>query len=180
MANKIMYGLDNVYYAKYDEATKEYSTPVAWPGAVSLSLDAEGDTNTFYADNLGYFVTVANNGYSGDFESAIIPESFKTDIMGEVKDSESGLIVENANAQPKPFALLFQFTGDVSKARYVLYNCKMARPSIESQTTEDSIEVKTVSANITATPLPDGKVKGFCEDTSASCYANWFQSVVTE
>ena len=55
--NKVQYGLKNVYYATVTVGTNSvtYGTPVAWPGAVSLSLSAEGDTNDFYADNIKYF-----------------------------------------------------------------------------------------------------------------------------
>ena len=68
MANKIRYGLSNVYYAVATLGTNNsatYATPVALPGAVSLSLDAEGETSNFYADNIAYYVTNSNNGYSG-------------------------------------------------------------------------------------------------------------------
>ena len=64
MANKVQYGLKNVYYATVTVGTSTvtYGSPVAWPGAVSLSLSAEGDINDFYADNVKYFTAVANNG----------------------------------------------------------------------------------------------------------------------
>ena len=55
MANKIKYGLKNVYYAKITEGTGgtiTYGTPVAIPGAVSMSLDAQGEISKFYADNI--------------------------------------------------------------------------------------------------------------------------------
>lgn len=182
MANKVMYGLKNVHYASVTVGTNSvtYGTPVAWKGAVSLSLDAEGDTNDFYADNMKYFTAIANNGYSGDFESAMIPDSFKTDIMGETvgTGAKSGIYYEDATVQPKAFALLFEFDGDQNATRYVLYNCKMARPSIESSTTEDGIEVQTVSGEITAAPRAfDNIVKAVCASTASSAYSSWYTTV---
>ena len=48
MANRVKYGLKSVYYAvcTVDATTNvaTYGTPKPWPGAVSLSLDAEGGT----------------------------------------------------------------------------------------------------------------------------------------
>jgi len=182
MANKVQYGLKNVYYATVTVGTNTvtYGTPVPWPGAVSLSLSAEGDTNDFYADNVRYFTSIANNGYQGDFESAMIPDSFKTSIMGETvgTGTKTGVYYEDATVQPKAFALLFQFEGDENATRHVLYNCKMARPDIESSTTEDGIEVNTVSGEVTASPRAfDGIVKASCASTAATAYTNWFTTV---
>ena len=50
----------------------EYGVPKAIPGAVSISLDAEGESSPFYADGIVYFRSVTNNGYSGDLEMALI------------------------------------------------------------------------------------------------------------
>lgn len=183
MANKVHYGLKNVHYATVTVGTSSvtYGTPVPWPGAVSLSLSAEGDTNDFYADNVKYFTSIANNGYSGDFESAEMPESFRTDIMGETvatTGAKAGIYYEHADVQPKAFALLFQFEGDANATKHVLYNCKMARPDIESSTTEDGIEVKTISGEITASPRAfDEIVKASCASTASTAYANWFTTV---
>jgi len=182
MANKVQYGLKNVHYATVTVGTNTvtYGTPVAWPGAVSLALSAEGSTDTFYADNIAYFTAIANNGYSGDFESAMMPDSFRTDIMGETlgTGAKSGIYFEAADVQPKAFALLFQFEGDQNATKYALYNCKMSRPDIESATTEDGIEVKTVSGEITASPRAfDNIVKAQCASTAATAYTNWFTAV---
>lgn len=178
MANKVLYGLKNVHYALYTESTGTYGTVKEWPGAVSISLSAEGESNTFYADNMPYFVTVSNAGYSGDFESAKIPADFRTAIMGETKDTTTGIVIEDSAVAPKPFALMFEFQGDETAARYCMYNCKISRPNIESSTTEEGVEVQTVTATITCIPQPDtGYVKAFCEDTSASAYSGWYSEV---
>ncbi|MBQ1195378.1 MAG: phage tail protein [Clostridia bacterium] len=182
MANKVQYGLKNVHYATVTVGTNSvtYGTPVAWPGAVSLSLSAEGETNVFFADNVAFYTAISNNGYSGDFESALIPDTFKADIMGETvgTGAKSGVYYEDANVQPKAFALLFQFEGDETATKHVLYNCKMTRPDIESSTTEEGIEVQTVTGEITASPRAfDQKVKASCANTAASAYSTWFTTV---
>ena len=81
MGNKVKYNLKNVHAAKLTETADDGGTPVfayaapkAIPGAVSISLDAEGETSPFYADGIVYFRSVTNNGYSGDLEIALIPE----------------------------------------------------------------------------------------------------------
>ena len=75
MANKVIYNLKNVHAAKLtkgEDGSYTYETPKAIPGAVSISLDAEGDSSPFYADGIVYFRSVSNNGYSGDLEIAPI------------------------------------------------------------------------------------------------------------
>ena len=76
MGNKIKYNLKNVHAAKLtrgEDGSFTYAKPKANPGAVSISLDAEGDSSPFYADGIVYFRSTANNGYSGDLEIALIP-----------------------------------------------------------------------------------------------------------
>ena len=86
--NKVKYNIKNVYVAKQTEETTTgtttytYDTPKNIPGAVSISLDAQGDISTFYADGIAYYVTSANNGYEGDLEIALVPSWFRTDILG--------------------------------------------------------------------------------------------------
>ena len=179
MANKIKYGLKNVYYAKITEGTGgtiTYGTPVRIPGAVSMSLDAQGEISKFYADNIVYYQTASNNGYEGDLEIALVPESFRTDILGEVKDATTGIIAEYADHQPSSFALLFQFEGDVNAVKHVLYNCTATRPGVEGNTKEESVEPQTSTLTISAAPRStDSLVKASCEEGSA--YATWFTAV---
>lgn len=180
MANKIKYGIKNVYYAVATEGVGgvlSYATPVALPGAVSLSLDAQGDTNTFYADNIAYYTSTANNGYSGDLELALLPDEFRTDVLGEVVD-ENDLLVELSNTSTVEFALLFQFEGDDLAARHCLYRCTASRPSVSGSTKEESIEPQTESVTITAMPrINDEVVKSKCLEGGTG-YSTWFTAVV--
>jgi phi13 family phage major tail protein len=184
MSNKVKYNLKNVHAAKLTETVTEgvtsysYATPQAIPGAVSITLDAEGDSSPFYADGIVYFRSYANNGYSGDLEIALIPEWFRTEILKEVLDT-NGILVEKAdNAESVKFALLFEFDGDERAIRHVMYNCSASRPSIESSTKEETIEPGTETLSLTADPREDGLVKSRIGDTTAKAtYDGWYQSV---
>ena len=178
--NKVKFGLRNCYYAKATMGASgdiAFGTPVAMPGAVSLSLDPEGESENLYADDSVYFVVSTNNGYSGDLELALIPESFLKDIMHEDEDS-NGVIIENKDAQPEHFALLFDFTGDQKKIRHCMYYCTAQRAGIAGDTKEDKTEVKTEKLTIKSTPLPNGIVKAKTgNNTSDSVYNSWFSRV---
>lgn len=179
-ANKVKFGLKMVHYAKanFDEdGNVTYDKPVRMPGAVSLSLDPDGSVETFWADDVAFFVTNSNSSYSGDLELALIPESFSKDILHDEEDA-NGVFAENADAEPEHFALLFEFMGDQRKIRHVLYNCTCSRPSIESETVEDSKEPKTDSLEITATALANGYVKAKTgTNTTTDVYNAWYDSV---
>ena len=178
--NKVKFGLKNCHYAiatLAEDGTVSFGTPVAMPGAVSLSLDAEGENDPFYADDSVYYMVSNNNGYSGDFELALIPESFLTDVMHEVEDA-NGVIAENKDVEPEHFALLFEFSGDQRKIRDCMYYCSATRPSVSGSTKEDSTEVQTETLSITATPLPSGLVKVKTgTNTSEETYNNWYNAV---
>lgn len=181
--NKIKYGISKCYYAVATDdgnGNLTYATPVALPGAVSLSMEAQGETNTFYADNIAYFTSVANNGYEGDLELALLPDGFRQNVLGETLDTK-GMYLEKANATVKEFALLFQFEGDQNATRHCMYRCVASRPATSGQTKEDSIEPQTETVTITAMPrLNDDLVKARCPYTAStsSSYQTWFDAVV--
>lgn len=180
MANKVKYGLKNVHYAKLTDTagTITYATPVPIPGTVALALSPVGDSTPFFADDIQYFVAVANSGYDGTLEVAMLPESFTTDILGETISTTDKVSTENANAVISEFALLFEFTGDTKGIKHVLYRCKATRPNIESGTKTQSIEVKTETLNLTVSPLADGKIKAKTTDqTTADVFSGWYTKV---
>ena len=183
MANKIKFGLKNVHYAKATigaDGTATYSTPVAWPGAVDLSMDAQDEEITFRADNTDYYSGFANNGYSGDFESALIPDDFRSDVLGEITSGDLKLeTTENANTH---FALLFEFQGDESATRHIFYNCTASRPSVSGKTTDSTVTPETEKVTIVAKSIynePTGKnlVKARCTDPSSATYTGWYSAV---
>lgn len=178
MANKITYGLRNVsvwpILSTSDAGVPSFGTRIPIPGATEMSLDAEGSSDPFYADDQVYYQGVANNGYSGSITFADIPKLFLTGVMGDTVDA-NGALIENADAEPKEFAVAFEFKGDKAKRRHLFYRCKATRPSVGSSTKEDSISPNTNELSITAMPrLDNGNVKARAEETDAA-YASWYE-----
>jgi len=147
------------------------------PGAVSIGLDPEGESENFYADDIVYVVLNNNAGYEGDLELALIPEEFLKDILHEEEDA-NGVLLENADNTFERFALLFEFTGDQKAIRHVFYCCSASRPSAEGDTKEDEKDVQTEELSIIASALANGYVKAKTgENTSKAVYDAWYDEV---
>lgn len=180
--SKVKYGLKNAHYAPIIEVggVISFGTPVRLPGAVNLTMEPVGDSVEFYADDELYFGEEVNNGYDGDLEIALVPDSFRRDILGEVLDA-NGVQIERSSQSGSKFALLFEFTTDVNAKRHALYYCNAARPSVEGATKTGTKEVKSETFSFKSRPLPGtADVKGSSTaSTDPTTYANWYSAVQT-
>lgn len=185
--SKVRFGLAKAYYAVINNGGT-YGDPVALPGAVSLDLSREGsEPQTFWADNVAYYVTpAANGGYTGTLTLAIVPDSFKVAVLGEVVD-DNGMQVEIADATPKSFALMYEVEGDLDKKRYVFFNCSAQRAVASANTKSDSTNPDTQDLEFSAigkdftfggTGVTKNIVKGSAEE-SATAFAGWYTAVPT-
>lgn len=184
---RIRYGIKNTHYAlvtKDDDGKLTYDKPVAILGTKSMSLDAQGEDVTEYADDGIWFQNTTNNGYSGtlEFEDTESADTFLTAVCGWTKDETTGVVTEKSSDTPVEFALLTQFTldGEASGAtgkRVKFYRVKASRPSVSGSTKESSITVATNSINITCLPrLSDDVVKATATSKD-SAYESWFSAV---
>lgn len=178
--NKIKFGIENCVYAARTVATNgtvSYGAVKSLPGAVSLSLSPEGTDNPFYADDIEYYRTMANNGYSGTLELAIIPDEFRIYALGEVEDSNH-VLVEKSNASAGEFAFGFKHQGDDHDTLFWFYNCVCTRPDITANTKEDSISPQTETLNIVFRPETNKVVRvKTIATTNSSTITGWFSSV---
>lgn len=180
--NKVKFGLSNVVIAPITATSASsytYGTPIPVPGAVNLSFTPAGDTNDFYADNLIYFSSTANQGYEGSLELALIPDEIRTAILGETVDS-NGALIESADDTNIGFAFGFQIEGDKRNRRFWYYNCTLTRPANNGATNEASITPQTDSLDMKAMPrLSDKKVRCMLEktDDNEAAYNAFFNSV---
>lgn len=187
--NKVHFGLKNVHYALITYSTEgvpSWGTPKAVPGAVSLTLSKEGSDTDFYADDIKYFHLAGNNGYSGSLEMASFPPSMRNDIWGNTITSTSKMLVEDIDAQPAEFALLFEIDGDKNAERYCFYRCQASRPDVASSTKAETTEVQTQSCDLTAMPVMDPTAESVINgkvyykttaDTPSATYADFYGAV---
>ena len=175
MADKVKFGIKNVHIFPIDSWTGDvptYGSVIKVPGTVNLSLDQQGDTNDFYADNIKYYTSVANNGYAGTLEVAVIPDEFRTKILGYLTD-DNDVLVEDI-VEPKHFAMTFEEDGDQIGTKFVLYNGTASRPSLNKSTTTESKEPSTQELNISFAPLASGRVMAMTTaDTADATLAAW-------
>ena len=182
---KIRYGLSNCYYAKYNGLVNDaesYATPVQMPGAVAITLDPSGESVDEYADNILWFHSDVNNGYSGSLEVEVLGDDFRKDILGEEEDS-AGVLFENSDAPVVEFALLgqFQLEGDNDTGkRFCLFRCTASRPSMNGSTKEATISPQHDTVNLTAMPRVSDHMTKATAKNSSDKYATWFNNVVTK
>lgn len=177
--SKVRFGIKNAYYSKITESegTITYATPKALKGAINLSLSPVGENAEIYADDILYFNENVNNGYDGTLELALISDDFKSDILGEIADS-NGVIEENATASQHNFALLCEFTTDSGATKFAFYNCSASRSEIAGSTKTATKEFATETINLQIRPNADGIVQRHTNDTTDSTVVNnWYASV---
>ena len=175
--DKVKFGIKNVHIFPQLTDAPTFGPVIDVPGAVSLSLDAQGDISKFYADNIAYYQTSANNGYEGDLEVALIPDEVFEKIFNYVKD-EDNVYTENASKNVVPFAMTFEEEGDQAGTKFVLYNCTATRPSRSLATVEDSKEPTTQTLSVSAAPLKDGNVMAMTSaDTTVDVLKDWHTDV---
>lgn len=178
MANKVKFNIKNVHYAVKTE--EGYATPVAIPGAVSISLEPQGEHEPFYADGIEYYIASSNSGYEGDLEVALIPDQFRKDVLKEVED-ENKVLIENTDVEPAKFALGFDIDGNEKTTKFWFFNCTATRPGTNAQTNEGSKNPITDTITISAVPDADGNVRAkTTANTTEDILANWYKTVYTK
>ncbi|MHC5250474.1 major tail protein [Enterococcus sp. LJL90] len=179
--NKVTYGLENAHYAKLtfgDNGVPTFATPVPIKGSVEFTMDPESNAIEFAADNDSrYFSADENNGYSGTLTIANMPLSFRKDILGEEEDTTAGTITELADAKFSPFALLFQFDGDVTKTRHLIYYCNGSRATVSSKTGKDITGVELPFKSKQLIYKDKKLIKTQTTSEESAKYADWFKTV---
>lgn len=151
--NKVEFGISQLHIGTYEvgnDGTVTLGTPFHQIGAVSLSVDAESDSNDFYADNVKFWSGFSDNGFSGSMEVAKFDTLFKTQFLSYITLDDGGIAQVKGSTNPNVY-VAFQTEGDVESRRVIMYNCQLGAISREYTTIEDTKEPVTESIDITVT-----------------------------
>ena len=152
MANKVEFGISNLYVGTYSVGTTgtvTMGTPYHQAGAISFSPEEQSESNNFYADNVIYWSGYSGGTFEGDLEVAKFDDAFKTQFLGYVqKASDGGLAVVKNATKPKVY-IAFQVEGDAESRRIIMYNCSLGGITREYATEEESIEPATETIAVT-------------------------------
>ncbi|PZO95394.1 MAG: phage tail protein [Streptococcus pyogenes] len=181
--DKVTFGLKSVHIAPITDIAAEtgvitYGDIFRFPGAMELTLDPKGESGAIQADDIDYHFMNSNEGYEGKLKIPNIIETFKTKILGEVKDSKTGVLTEKGDAETTPFAIMFEFSGDKNKTRYVMYYCSATRPSNGSKTKQGtSVNERELSFKSSPRPLDTVVKRSITSADDKTSYDNWFKKV---
>lgn len=180
--NKVTFGLKNVHVAPIKSIGADgviaYDEIFRFPGAMELTLDPKGESTPIKADDIDYHFMNSNEGYEGKLKVPHITEEFATKILGEIKDEQTGVLTEKGDASTKPFAIMFEFSGDKNKTRYVIYYCSASRPS-NGSATKSGTTVNERELNFKASPRPLDSVvrRSITSADKKEVYDAWFTNV---
>lgn len=178
MANKVEFGINNLYVGTYEvdsDGVVSMGKPLRIAGAVSYSPEEQGDNNTFYADNTAYYSAYSTGTFEGDLEVALFPDAFKTGYLGFVKLDDGGIAQIKNAARPSAY-IMFEVEGDAEKRRVIFYNVTFGNLTREYNTTEDSIEVATETIATTVTGDNATGISKVTYDPDASGYETLFDN----
>lgn len=151
MANKVEFGISNLYVGTYTVATDgtvAMGSPYHQAGAVSFSPDENSDKTDFYADNVIYWSGYSGGTFEGDLEVAKFDDTFKKNFLGYIEKGDGGLAVVKNAVKPNVW-IAFQVEGDAESRRCIMYNCSLGGITREYATIEESKEPATETIAVT-------------------------------
>ena len=176
MANKVEFGISNLYVGTYTVGTTgsvTMGTPYHQAGAVSFSPEEQSESNNFYADNVIYWSGYTGGTFEGDLEVAKFDDTFKTQFLGYISKGDGGLACVKNAVKPKVY-IAFQVEGDAESRRVIMYNCSLGGITREYATEEDSIEPATETIAVTVAGDNKSGVSMVAYGQAASGYSTLF------
>lgn len=175
-------GLDDLHFSiltNDDSTGVTYSTITPIPGAITVDMQPQSNTNTLYADNSPFAVATAFGGVTVSLEIAALPLEIRAQLLGhEVKD---GLMFSKADDVAPYVALMFKSLKHNDSYRYVkLLKGKFNEPQETPTTKTDSPEFATPTIEGNFVSREYDKKWAYMADTDNTNFTGadtWFDSV---
>lgn len=142
-------------------AVPTYGTAVKIPSVISMDIQDNSDSVTFYSDDVAEQVLQAYSGKEVTIELGYITNEIEAQITGNEYDEATGVFTQSADAQAPEVGLMFRAPKSKGNAfQYVaLYKGVLAREGSSYKTKEDSTESSNVTLKGIFMPLAyNGKV----------------------
>ena len=146
-SNKVRFGFKDLYIGTYtvgEGGTVTLGTPYHQAGAVGFAPSEESDQNTFYADDVPYYINYSDGAIEGDLTVAKFDDAFKTQFLGYVTLADGGLAQVKGANKPNVY-IAFQTSGDAQARRVIFYNGTLGAIEREYSTIEETAEPVTES-----------------------------------
>lgn len=153
MANKVEFGISNLYVGTYEDdgnGSVTLGTPYHQKGAVSFAPEEQSESTNFYADNVAYWSGFSGGTFEGDLEVAKFDDQFKTNFLGYKTLTNGGLANVKGAIKPSVY-IAFQVEGDAESRRIIMYNCALGGITREFSTIEETKEPTTETIPVTVT-----------------------------
>ena len=174
--DKVMFGICNVHFGTYEvdgDGNVTLGAPYHVPGSVNLSLEPDSEEVKFYADNVEYWTTYSDNGYTGELENALFDDQFKLNFMNYIQLDDGG-IAQLKGVQNKKVYMMFEAETDIAARRCILYNLSLGQITREYATTEASAEPQTAKLPFTVTGDNATKITRVAYKPSDATYDSMF------
>lgn len=158
---KITTGVEKAYYAilSEDGATPTYETAKYLPGLREISVKANEEQSTIYAENRLYDSENSLGQIEVTLDFASIDTKDYVALLGK-KVATDGGIIESVDDQPPYIALMVEKTLSGGVKEYLtLFKGKLSIPEDKAKTKEGKTEYQTVPLNGLFMPLENGMWK---------------------
>ena len=168
-----------------------YATPVnvsALGGIMELKLDAQSSRDTIYGSDVPWIDSEADNGFTGTIKfvniwgNPTLRVTFAPLVGYEF--AADGTLLGTSDADPVPFALLAEPSGNLENKRDCYLMCRLGKPSKSAQTRGETGNHVADEFSIVARPvtLPSGWTGSFYENipSDGTAYENFYSAVRTD
>ena len=176
-------GVNSLHIAEVTSDTvsgTQFGTPKAVPSLMSIDINDNTESVTFYSDDTTEQVINAFAGKEVTITLGYISNELEAELSGNTY--KNGVFIQNANNETKNYAIMFRAPLSKGGYQYVcLYKGVLARTESNYATKEDSVEGQTVTLTGVFMPLQssgDVSIKANSTDTgNEALISKWFTQV---